>query len=204
MGKKNNSVNRYIAVMARKHHLDPNRLVDALVEAWKDKRSRCGSLDITCRGIDEDSATLLLTKDETVISQLRMKLKKLLRPSLLKRNIKRIKLSNYPVKKIIGEDGKKDMTIGVLKAGMRRIDIKGRIIDIPPVKEVITRFGTRAHVTNVLIADKTARIKLTLWNDKIKKVHVGDLIEVKNGYVAKFAGETQLRIGRKGAFSIIK
>ena len=50
--------------------MDPNRLVDAFVEAWNNGTSHCGRLKIACREVTKDSATFLLTDGEEVVSQL--------------------------------------------------------------------------------------------------------------------------------------
>ena len=44
---------------------------------------------------------------------------------------------------------------------------------------------------------------LSLWNEQIDKVHVGDMVELKNCYISKFIGEPQLRLGKKGTLSIV-
>ena len=86
---------------------------------------------------------------------------------------------------------------------MEKIEIKAKITEIPPALHVHTRFGTTASVSNIKIADETGSIRLSLWNNQIDKVHVGDEIELKNCYVFRYRGEPQLRIGRKGTLSII-
>jgi len=85
---------------------------------------------------------------------------------------------------------------------MKEIDLKAKIIEIPPMKAVVTRFGNQSYVSNVEIADETGSIRLCLWNGQINKVHVGDEVEIENSYVASFAGEPQLRLGRKGIVSV--
>jgi hypothetical protein len=47
-------------------------------------------------------------------------------------------------------------------------------------------------------------MKMSLWNHQIDMVHKGDVIDVKNGEVAWFSGEKQLRLGRSGSLSVIE
>jgi len=44
---------------------------------------------------------------------------------------------------------------------------------------------------------------LNLWNEQIDKVHVGDIIELKNCYISRYRGELQIRLGKIGTLSII-
>jgi len=55
----------------------------------------------------------------------------------------------------------------------------------------------------VTIADETGSMRLSLWNDQIDKVHVGDEVELKNSYILRYRGEPQLRLGRRGTLSVI-
>ncbi|MCJ7633047.1 hypothetical protein MUP77_11730, partial [Candidatus Bathyarchaeota archaeon] len=83
------------------------------------------------------------------------------------------------------------------------INVKAKIIKIPPKHAVFTSFGLEAYVSNISIADETGMIMLSLWNNQIDRVHIGDEIEIENCYVARYAGELQLRMGRNGALSVI-
>jgi replication factor A1 len=94
------------------------------------------------------------------------------------------------------------MTIDRLKSRMRGINIKAKVIEIPPSRSVLTRLGTTAMVSNVLIGDETGKIRISLWNDQIDKVRVGDEVKLENCYVANYLGQPQLRLGRKGTISV--
>jgi len=91
-----------------------------------------------------------------------------------------------------------------LKAGMKQINLKARVLEIPKSKMVYTRSGMMAYVSNALIADETGSIRISLWNQQINIISEGDLINIKKGKVARFRGERQLRIGRHGSLSIIE
>ena len=102
-----------------------------------------------------------------------------------------------------GQPLKSDQKIGDLRVGMKRINVVGKITEIPLVKSVFTRYGGQSYVANVKIVDETGAIRLSLWNRQIGEVRVEDEVEIKSGYVSSFAGEPQLRIGRKGTMSVI-
>jgi replication factor A1 len=196
---KNPSEPKSIVLIAAKHDLDPLLLTDAIVEAYRNKTQRCGSLEIAFRGEKQDSAMFLLTEGEKVISQFPVRLELIINPDFLKSLIKDIPMSSYLRK----EPFQKQKRIDQLKFGMKKINVDARIVDIPPRKLVTTEFGNQFYVSNVRIADDTGSIRLSLWNGQIEKVHVGDNVEIENCYVSSFAGEQQLRIGRTGMISVM-
>jgi replication factor A1 len=59
-------------------------------------------------------------------------------------------------------------------------------------------------VSTAIVADETGTIKMTLWNEQIEQVNVGDVVKVDNGYVTSFRGEIQLNIGKYGKLSVNK
>ncbi len=65
----------------------------------------------------------------------------------------------------------------------------------------MTRFGHEANVTNIKIGDETGTIRLSLWNNQMQNHDVGDPVEIKNGHVAQYQGELQLRLGRNGTIN---
>jgi replication factor A1 len=89
------------------------------------------------------------------------------------------------------------MKISELKPGMRRVDVKGKIVDIETPREVNTKFGP-GKVASATLQDESGAIKVTLWNENIGKINVNDDVEIQNGYVESFRGELQLNVGRYG------
>ena len=183
--------------MAERYGLDPKLLLEAFVESWRDKTAQCGSLTIYCRLISQDSANFLVTSEEKVVSQFPIKLEALRNPSFLKDRIQTI-----PTPDNVKKETSQKQKIGELRHGMKIVHLEAKIVEIPPMKAVFTRFGTMSYVSNIEITDETGSIRLCLWNEQINKVHVGDRVEIENSYVANFAGEPQLRLGRKGIVSV--
>jgi replication factor A1 len=64
------------------------------------------------------------------------------------------------------------------------------------------KFGKSGRVCNATAKDETGTIKLTLWNDDIDKINVGDKVHLINGYVNEFQGELQLTTGKFGKFEV--
>ena len=190
---------KYIVKIARKHNVDPKQLVHALVEAWANMSAQCGLLTISRRGITRDSATFLITKEEKVVSQFLVNLESLENPEILKKVIQDIPIRQH----LEQERYQKKQQIDNLRFGMKGIDLTVEIIEVPPIRPVITRWGSECYVSNVKIADETGSIRLSLWNQQVDKVRVGDEVELKNCYVSRFAGQLQLRLRRKSIMSVI-
>ena len=189
-----------IVKIARKHAVDPKQLVDAFVEAWENKSAHCGGLTISRRGTSRDSATFLITKEEKVIWQFPVNLVNVRNPEVLKKLIQDMP-TPQPLER---ERYQKKQQIDNLRFGMKGIDVTAKIIEVPPIKPVITRWGSESYVTNVMIADETGSIRLSLWNKMGNKVRVGDEVELMNCYVSRFAGQPQLRLKRKSTMTVIK
>jgi len=185
-----------IALLANKHDLDPKRLADAFFEAWENEKSHCGSLEISCRDVNHDSATFLIMKEERVVWQYSIEIE-IIRSPYVKDYIATIPL---PAKKM---EYHKDQKISELRYGMKGINVIAKIVEVPPARNVMTRFGTSATVSNVMIADETGSVRFGLWNDQIDKFHKGDEVELSTCKVSRFRGELQLRLGRKGTISTI-
>ena len=66
------------------------------------------------------------------------------------------------------------------------------------------KFGRTGRVCNLKAKDDSGEIKLTLWNDEIDKVNVGDRIHLKKGWCSEYRGEKQLSSGKFGEIIILE
>ena len=97
-----------------------------------------------------------------------------------------------------------DMKIENLKNGMKKVDIEAKIQEKGAVREVTSRYTDEIYrISTCIIADDTARTKLTLWGDDIERVNEGDSIKIENGYVTAFRGELQVNIGKYGKLIVV-
>ncbi|MFQ6081497.1 MAG: single-stranded DNA-binding protein, partial [Candidatus Bathyarchaeia archaeon] len=60
------------------------------------------------------------------------------------------------------------------------------------------RDGSTHQVAEALVGDETGCILLNLWDEDIGRFEVGDVIQIRNGYVRLFRGSMRLNIGRYG------
>ncbi|MBU2589605.1 MAG: DNA-binding protein [Nanoarchaeota archaeon] len=95
------------------------------------------------------------------------------------------------------------MKISELKPRQGKVDIEVEITDIGDIRE-FQKSGKPGRVANATIKDDSGEMKLTLWNDEIDMVDVGNKIKITNGYVNEFQGEMQLTAGRFGKLEVVK
>ncbi len=96
------------------------------------------------------------------------------------------------------------MKISELRDNMRRVNVTGKIVDKSETREVQSRYGRgKLRVASATLQDETGSITLTLWNQQIDEVNVGDTVKIENGYTNSFRGEVQLNVGRYGKLSIL-
>ena len=87
---------------------------------------------------------------------------------------------------------------------MKKISLKAKVVEKPEPNRVYTRYGTTPVVSNILIEDETGSMRMSLWNQQIKKVREGDVINIENGKVIWYHSERHLGLGRSGSLSVIE
>jgi hypothetical protein len=191
---------QYLALISIKYGTDSEKFLDSFVKAWKHQESTCKSLLIECRKKTRNDAVFLITKGFKVVAQFPIP-----KHILEETNPLKMFASTRTSRRKIPERIKiEHQRIGDLKSGMKRINLKARVIEIPKPKSVFTRFGNFVKVANAKVTDETGIIQLPLWNQQIDTVAVGDTIQVENARVVTFRGERQLRVGRGGQLSVIE
>lgn len=95
------------------------------------------------------------------------------------------------------------MKINEIKQGMNNISLKAKVIAISETRDVQTRYGRRS-VADALLEDETGQISLTLWEDRINSVAVGDTVDLAGAFVTSFRNKLQLNIPRSGRLEIVK
>jgi replication factor A1 len=92
------------------------------------------------------------------------------------------------------------MKVGELRTYSRRINLVAKIVEKGDEREVFSSSDRRRHrVAEALVADDTASVLLTLWDDNVDRFEVGDIIQISNGYANLFRGSLRLNIGRYGS-----
>jgi replication factor A1 len=116
--------------------------------------------------------------------------------------LKKLKVSAVPASapEPIGKKELADITVE-----MRDVDVEGKVVRVFPVN-TFDRDGKEGRVQNIIIADETAQVRLTFWNedvDKIKALDEGDVIAVTHAYAKEgFRGGVEVHVGRRAEIEI--
>jgi replication factor A1 len=95
------------------------------------------------------------------------------------------------------------LNIKDLRNGMKRVTVEANVMEKGETREVRSRYKDETYqVADAVVADETGSIKLTLWNEQIEQVNVGDRVKIENGYVTSFKGEIQLNVGKYGTMTV--
>jgi replication factor A1 len=91
-----------------------------------------------------------------------------------------------------------------IKEGDKEINIEAEVTEKSYAREVRSKFGHRAlRVADATLKDETGIITLTLWNEQISQVMVGDKVKIENGYAKSFKNVLQLSTGKYGTLTVI-
>lgn len=95
------------------------------------------------------------------------------------------------------------MKISELQARQGKVDLVAEVVEKEEPRS-FEKFGKSGKVCNAKLKDETGEVKLTLWNEEVDMVNVGDKVQITNGYVNEWQGELQLSAGKFGKMEVIK
>jgi replication factor A1 len=91
-----------------------------------------------------------------------------------------------------------------LQNGMKRVEVEAQVVDKSNTRQVQSKFKDEVYnIADAVVQDDSGTIKLTLWNEQIDQINIGDKIKIENGYITSFKGEIQLNIGKYGKLTIL-
>jgi replication factor A1 len=94
------------------------------------------------------------------------------------------------------------MEIKDVQANQGNVDIVAQV-SVKEDERTFEKFGKSGRVCSAMIKDATGEIKLTLWNDDVDSVKVGDKIHIQNGWCSEYQGEKQLSSGKFGKIEVV-
>lgn len=94
------------------------------------------------------------------------------------------------------------MKLSELKSGQGKVDITVEVKTLAPAR-TFNKYGKDITVANATVSDESGEMILSLWNEDIAKVKVGDKVQVSNGYVSEFQGKLQLGAGKFGKLEVV-
>jgi hypothetical protein len=192
----------HIALLSVKHNIYPSEIFQALIKARNNEKAVCGNLTVEYRGKVKDEIIFLIKKENHAVAQFRVDEQFLSR----KDNPFESWMSTDKICKKIAKQNTESVftVVNDLRAGMKKVNVKAEVLEIPKPVQVHTQFGNTVMVVNALVQDETGKIKLCLWEGQINSINVGENIEIKNAHVCVFRGERQLRLGKKGVLSTLE
>ncbi|HIH10763.1 TPA: DNA-binding protein [Candidatus Woesearchaeota archaeon] len=94
------------------------------------------------------------------------------------------------------------MDIKDIQANKGNVDVVGDVVSKDSPRS-FDKFGKSGRVCNAKVKDPTGMVTLTLWNDDVDKVNIGDKIHIENGWCSEYKGEKQLSTGKFGKIEIV-
>ena len=95
------------------------------------------------------------------------------------------------------------MKINDIKEGDNEINIEAEVTEKSYAREVRSRYGRVLMVADATLKDETGIITLTLWNEQISQVMVGNKVKIENGYTKSFRNVLQLSTGKNGTITVL-
>jgi len=99
----------------------------------------------------------------------------------------------------MSEEPTEPVKVGTLKSNLRDLKVVVKILSIGEPRVISSRRDRSEHrVTEALVGDETGCVLLTLWDNQIDALNIGDVYEIKNGYTNLFHGSLRLNMGKYG------
>ena len=96
------------------------------------------------------------------------------------------------------------MKINDIKPGMNNVALEAKVVDKSEVRTVQTRYGPRS-VADITLEDDSGQISLSLWEEDIQSVSIGDVVNISDAYITQFKDKVQVNVPRKtGKMDIVK
>ncbi|MBU7033274.1 MAG: replication factor A [Theionarchaea archaeon] len=91
------------------------------------------------------------------------------------------------------------LRIGDLVEGMSNVNVVGRVLGYTEPREFQRNDGSKGAVTNVILADKTGKTALTLWDHEVRmteRIQRGDILKIVDGITREGTRGVQIHLGR--------
>ncbi len=106
----------------------------------------------------------------------------------------------------LGLESMRRTTIAKLSDGMQNIDLLVRVMQVFSPKE-FEKNDKRGRLCNLIVADSTGEIRLTVWHDDVKKIEEknvkrGSILLLHNCYVKSFNEKLQISLAYNGSIDV--
>ena len=96
------------------------------------------------------------------------------------------------------------LKLNEIEADKNVSEVVVRVVSINPARMIQTRDGRKTQLTEVLVADGTGRVILSLWGfGEGAKISAGKVIKITDGWAKEWKGKIQLSLGRSGRIEVV-
>jgi replication factor A1 len=91
--------------------------------------------------------------------------------------------------------------IGEVRMGMGNVCVRGLILSKQEPRSFNRKDGSQGSVQGIMIGDESGKIRLTVWDNKLKDVEAlnpGDSVEVLHAYTRESMGGVEIQVGSRG------
>jgi replication factor A1 len=93
------------------------------------------------------------------------------------------------------------LKITEIAPGNNVADLTVRVWRVQPARLIQTRAGRKTMLREVLVADDTGSVVLSLWGfGEGEDLSAGMVIRIKDGWAKEWQGNVQLSLGRSGTY----
>lgn len=96
------------------------------------------------------------------------------------------------------------MKISEIEAGENVDEVVVRVVSVAPPRIIKTKSGRKTQLTEVLVADGSGTVILSLWGfGEGSSLSAGMVIKIRDGWAKEWQGKVQLSLGRSGNMEIV-
>lgn len=88
-----------------------------------------------------------------------------------------------------------------VKPGMRNLNLELKVVEKGEPHHFESDKG-EGRVATAVCEDDSGKVNVSLWNEDIDRVEVGDKISIENGYSRLFKDEVHVSAGRYGELKV--
>ena len=110
-----------------------------------------------------------------------------------------------PETELLVEEVLKNKKIKNILAGMRDVEVTGKVQQIFPINEFQRKDGSSGKVASLIIADETGSIRIVLWGsqtDALKDIKEEDVTRVISGYARENNNRLEVHLNEKSKLEI--
>ena len=97
-----------------------------------------------------------------------------------------------------------EVTIKELTPNAKQVVTKAKVLQKYEIRE-FNKNGREGRVANILVGDKTGKVRVVFWNDQVQmfeKINEQDVLRIKNPYVKENNGRTELHLNDQSNIDI--